>query len=261
MSDSGWRIIGEIVARIFVTGGVRCDGPAGSFADADLPGAQGRAAFGILVMERRPLTRDALADLVWGDALPAHWNGALTSILSKVRRLVSSAGMDGAEVVASSGGTCAIHLPADAWVDVEEAGRRLDAAEGAVRRGDAVTATTDATVASAILRRPLLPGLTGDWIDARRARHDDALQQCLLVLAAGWNTRGNHDLAATIAADAVSRDPLRERAHRELIRAELGRGDRGAALRAYDRCVRVLDDELAIGPDPATRELVANLAD
>jgi len=247
------------VARIFVTGGVRCDGPAGSFADADLPGAQGRAAFGILVMERRPLARDALADLMWGDALPAQWNGALTSMLSKIRRLVSAAGLEGAAVVSSAGGTCAIHLPAGTWVDVEEAERRLDAAEGAVRRGDAVTATTDATVASAILRRPLLPGLNGDWIEARRRHHDDAIQRCLLVLAAGWNSRGNHDLAATIAADAISRDPLRERAHRELIRAELGRGDRGAALRAYDRCVRVLDDELAVRPDPATRELVADL--
>ncbi|WES66280.1 bacterial transcriptional activator domain-containing protein [Microbacter sp. GSS18] len=247
------------MARIFVTGGVRCEGPDGSFADADLPGAQGRAAFGILVLERRPLTRDALADLVWGEALPAQWNGALTSILSKVRRLVTGTGLDGGAVVASAGGTCAIHLPADAWVDVEEAGRRLDAAEGALRRGDAVSATTDATVASAVLRRPLLPGLSGDWIEARRAQHDDALQRCLLVLATGWNARGNHDLAAIIAADAVSRDALRERAHRELIRAELGRGDRGAALRAYDRCVRVLDDELAIAPDPATRALIAHL--
>lgn len=246
------------MARIYLTGGVRCEGPDGLFTDADLPGAQGRAVFAILTMEHRPLTRDALGDLVWGAAPPPHWNDALTSILSKIRRLLSATGLDGSSIVSSGGGTCAFVLPPDTWVDAEEAQRRLDAAEGALRRGDPRSVTRDATVASAILRRPLLPGIEGEWVHRRRDQQDDALHRCLLALAVAWNMLGAFDLAAVIAADAIDRDPLRETAHRELIRAELGRGDRGAARRAYERCVRVLDAELGVRPDPSTVRLLTD---
>jgi DNA-binding SARP family transcriptional activator len=259
LPDDGWRIMGEMLARVYLTGGLRFDGPSGSFGDTELPGPQGRLAFAVLVVERRAVTREHLASLVWDDAPPEAWSAALTSILSKVRHLVTRAGLDGRRVVVSSGGSCGIRLPAGCWVDLEDAERRTDRAQGALRHGDSATAAREATVASAVLRRPFLPGLRADWADARRARLEEVLLRCLVTLAGARSELGDHDLAAVVAAEAIRRDPLRETAHRALVRAELGRGDRGAAARAYQDLVRTLEVELGVPPSPQTAALLDGL--
>jgi pimeloyl-ACP methyl ester carboxylesterase len=54
----------------------------------------------------------------------------------------------------------------------------------------------------------------------------------------------------------VALDPLSESAHRHLIRAYLAAGDRAAAERQTEICIRLLRDELGVAPDPATLALV-----
>lgn len=235
------------------------EGPAGAFVDADLPGAQGRLAFAALVVTRQPLTRDALAELVWDGHLPNQCSGAMTTTISKIRSLVTRIGLDGRATVPSLDGTYAIVLPGDGWVDLEDAHRRLDRAEGALRHSDLEVATSEATVASAILRRTLLAGIEGSWIDEQRRRQADALYRCFVVLAEAWTRRGDHQLAAVAAESAVAQDPLRELGHRLLIRAEWSRGDRGAALRALARCEELLAVELGVAPSPETQRLAAEL--
>ncbi len=247
------------MARVYLTDGLRLEGPAGAFADGDLPGSQGRLAFAALVSERRTLSRDALAEILWDGRLPPRWNGALSTVLSKIRSLVSATGLDGKAIVLSSAGTTAIHLPADSWVDVEDAYRRLDRAEGRLRHDDPTAATGDATVAVSILRRPFLAGIDNAWVEARRRANSDALHRGLIVLAEAWNRLGDHGLAATVAERAIALDPLREIGHRLLMEAEWRRGDRGAALRAAARCERVLVDELGAHPSPETQELAATI--
>jgi DNA-binding SARP family transcriptional activator len=250
-----WSIVGESLARLYLTGGIRVEGSLGQFADGDLPGNQGRVAFVALTLERRPLSRDQLADIVWGESLPARWNGALTTIVSKIRSLMTSVGLQGHDVMVSSGGTYQIVLPSESWVDMEEALTRLDRAEGAVRHHEFLDATRDGTVASSILRRPLLSGVDNTWVDGVRQRQADALHRCLIALAESWNQLGDHQLSATIAESAVQLDPLREIGHRLLIEAEIELGDRGAASRALLRCERTLHEELDVAVSPETAAL------
>lgn len=247
------------MARLHLTGGIRFEGPDGVFDDGDLPGHQGRIAFAALAIERRPLSHDELADIVWSERPPDRWKTALTAVMSKIRRLVSDIGLDGTRVVASSGGTYALAVPTETWVDVEDAMRRLDRAEGALRHGDAATASGEATVATAILRRPLLAGVDCLWLDDARRRQTDALFRCATTLADAWIRLGDHQLAATAAELAIELDPLRETAHRLLIEAERGRGDRGAALRAYARCESTLASEVGVAPSRETRLLAEQL--
>lgn len=251
--------VGKSLAHVFLTGGLRVEGPAGSFTDAELPGPQGRVAIAALVIERRPLTRDALAEIVWDGLLPPKWEGALSTIISKIRSLLSGVGLDGKSMVPTVGGTYAIALPADTWVDLEDAIRRLDRAEGALRHGDTVTATTEGTAASGVLRRSFLAGCEHDWVSAQRRRQDDRLHRCSVVLARSWIDRGDPGLAAVIAEAAVALDPLREVGHRLVIEAELARGDRGAARRAYEVCARILQEELGVAPSIETTDLASEL--
>ena len=247
------------MARLYLTGGLRLDGPAGSFTDGDLPGNQGRIAFAALAVERRPLSHDRLADIVWDESPPAQWKTALTPVVSKTRSLISETGLDGPSLLTSSGGTYALHLNADIWVDLEDAIRRLDRAEGHLRHGRDGDAARDATVASSILRRPFLTGIDNLWADRVRQRLDDALYRCSVTLATSWNRLGDSQLAATAARTAIDLDPLRELGHRLLIEAELARGDHSAALVAYDHCVATLAEELDVRPSPETSRLVAAL--
>jgi DNA-binding SARP family transcriptional activator len=259
LANRGWQIIGETLQRVYVTGGLRIDGPAGSLIEADLPGAQGRLTFAVLAIERRPLARDELAEIVWDGELPRQWNAALTAIVSKIRRLVAATGLDGHDVVVSAGGSCALNWPGDTWIDLEDARRRLDRAAGAARQGDHWAVVRDTTVASAVFRRPLLAGVNAGWLDEQRRHHDEALYECLTLLASAWSSAGNHRLAATIAESAIRRDPLREVGYRLLIAAELSCGDHGAARRAYERCEQTLREELGVVPSRDTLAMIDKL--
>lgn len=245
------------MARLYLTGGLRLDGPAGGFTDADLPGTQGRIAFAALAVERRPLAHDQLAEIIWDEQPPAQWKHTLAPVVSKIRAFLTAAGLDGSTVLASGGGAYSLSLPADTWVDLEDALRRLDRAEGALRHGQHEAAARDATVASSILRRPFLTGIDNLWVDRVRSRLTDALYRCSIALATAWNHLGDHQLAATVAESAIELDPLRELAHRVLIEAELARGDHSAALRAHARCVDILASELDASPSPETLRLVS----
>ncbi len=187
--------------------------------------------------------------------MPSQWKTALAPVISKTRSLITTAGLDGSDVLTSAGGAYELRLPSDIWVDLEDALRRLDRAEGAIRHDDAAAAARDATVASSILRRPFLTGIDNLWADRVRDRLADSLYRCSITLATAWIHLGDHQLAATAARTAIDLDPLRELAHRLLIEAEHGRGDHSAALRAYTRCADILATELAAQPSPETVRL------
>jgi DNA-binding SARP family transcriptional activator len=244
---------------LYLTGGLRLDGPSGHFVDTDLPGNQGRIAFAALATERRPLSHDQLADIVWDERLPTQWKNALAPVISKVRSLITTTGLNGPRMLTSSGGAYELLLPADVWVDLENALRRLDLAEGALRHNDHADAAHHATVASSVLRRPFLTGIDNRWADTVRIRLADALYRCSTTLATAWNHLGDHQLAVTAAQTAIDLDPLRESAHRLLIEAEHARGDHSAALRAYARCTDVLATELNTSPSPETHRLARDI--
>lgn len=241
--------------RLHLTGGIHFDGPSDDFGDADLPGNQGRVAFAALVIERRPLSHGELAEIVWDERPPRQWKSTLAPVVSKIRSLITASGLDGTSVLTSSGGAYQLLWPGDIWVDLEQAFRRLDNAEGAIRHCDHPGAARDATVASSVLRRPFLTGIDNNWADRVRHRLADAFYRSSITLAIAWNHLGDHQLAATTAQAAIDLDPLREVGHRLLIQAEHARGDHSAALRAYARCHDILAAELDTSPSPETVQL------
>src|SRR5690242_3135387 len=138
---------------------------------AAFPGQQGRVAFALLVMERsRPVSRAELVDALWPTETPPSCEVALNAVVSKLRALLTRAGLDGASTLVTSQGCYELCLPAHAWVDLEAAADAIHEAETALRAGDPGAAYGPSAVAHHIARRPLLPGAEGSWIDARRTR-------------------------------------------------------------------------------------------
>jgi DNA-binding SARP family transcriptional activator len=61
------------------------------------------------------------------------------------------------------------------------------------------------------------------------------------------------------ALEAVRSEPLRESAHRLVIRVHLAEGNGGEALRQFELCRRLLFDRLGLSPSDQLVELVAEL--
>jgi DNA-binding SARP family transcriptional activator len=126
------------------------------------PGRQGRLVFVYLVSEHgRPVFRDELAEVLWGDRPPATWEKALGGIASKLRALLGECGLNGAEVLTSAFGCYRLELPEGSWIDLVAAARGADAAEAALAAGKPDKAKAEAGRAASVARLPLLPGGDG----------------------------------------------------------------------------------------------------
>jgi YVTN family beta-propeller protein len=233
----------------------------GVLVDEDrLPGRQGRLVFAYLVTEQgRAVPRDELADVLWGVTPPARWEKALGVIASKLRVLLSECGVDGAKALTSAFGCYRLELPEESWVDLVAAARAADAAETARAAGRAVDAKAQARQAALIARLSLLPGEDGAWVEAKRRELADVHLRALECLAEVCLDSGEPSEAARWAHELIELEPFRESGHRRLMQAHVAAGNSAEALRAYERCRRLLADELGAYPSPETESIYRDL--
>ena len=238
--------------RFYLTGRVTIEGER-LVDQSELPGRQGRLALVHLVAARdQPVPLTELAQALWGDDLPRTWEPSLRAVVSKLRMAIQGAG-GGAEI--ASDASCYQVLLRDGWVDVEVAANAVDRAEGAWRTRNTGQAWSEAVVAAAIARRPLLPGEDLPWVAELRRRLRSLAVRSLDVLARVHLERAEHPLAVQVARELVELEPFREAGHRHLMRAHAAAGDRGEALRTYERLRALLGDELGVGPSTETEAL------
>ena len=216
-------------------------------------GPLGGLALAFLVTERsRPVTRDELAEVLWGEALPPSWEPSLRAVVSRVRRRLEAVGMVG-DVITGGGGCYQLHLPEEAVVDIEEAAADLEAARHAVAHGHWGTAQERAGAAADAAGHRFLPGLGGLWVEHRQAELDELRVSALEILADAASAGGDHAAALAAAQAAVAAQPLRESAHLRVMAAHAGAGNAAEALRAYERCRVVLAEELGVSPSERVR--------
>jgi DNA-binding SARP family transcriptional activator len=237
--------------RVSLTGRLEVETDSTTLDATRLPGRQGRVVLAYLVAERdRPVPSEELAEALWGTAPPPTWRPALRGLVSKVRGFLEALELPADDMLTSSSGCYQLALPDDATVDVELAAAEADAAERALAGGDLERARSAATTARVLAGRPLLPGQEGPWVERRRAAWHEVLVRALQVLVDVGLADGRGELAVQSATQLVGLEPFRESAHLRLLRAHAMAGDRGEALRAYDRCRRLLAAELGVDPSP-----------
>ena len=224
------------------------------------PGRQGRLLFAYLVAEQgRAVPRDELAEALWGDAPPATWDKALTVLVSKLRAVLSDGGIDGTAALTGAFGCYRLELPAGSWVDIVEAARAADEAETALAAGGPEQAKTAAALAETLVRQPFLPGDDGAWVEEKRRQIADVRVRALSVLAETSLSSGDAREAVKWSAEIVALEPFRESGYRQLMRAHVAAGNRAEALRVYERCRRLLADELGTYPSPETEAIYRGL--
>jgi DNA-binding SARP family transcriptional activator len=183
------------------------------------------------------VSRDQLARELWPDSAAAQARTNLRKLLHNLRRSTS-----GPPDVIDVGGSLVRWSAGPAvWVDVV-------AFDDALVGGDPAGAV-------ACYRGDLLPGCDDDWVVVERERLRRLAVEALVGLAGSAAAAGRDAEVVEHARHLLRIDPLHERACRLLMQALTRQGERGEALRSYDRLAERLADDLGTAPEPATTAL------
>jgi two-component SAPR family response regulator len=146
-------------------------------------------------------------------------------------------------------------LTADVWLDVDEF-------ESVIKEGDAIY-RQDATRAVPFYRQAMQLYQGGflqefpyeEWCSEERERMSVLFLQMAERLAATFVQQQAWEDAVKIANIILTYDDCWESAYRILMQAFVEQGQRGQAVRAYQRCVERLDSVLGVMPSPVTTQL------
>jgi DNA-binding SARP family transcriptional activator len=188
--------------------------------------------------------RTAIAGQLWPDVPEAHAHGSLRSALWRVQKIAPG-------LIKVSGDT--LSLAAGVQVDVQEL------ADWAERVSDPRLTIEEISATDVRLHGDLLPGWYDDWVLLDRERLRQLRMHALEVLADRLAAARHYGEAVQAAYSAVRAEPLRESAHRAVIRVHLAEGNLVEALRVYDAFRAMLADELGVAPTRQMSDLVCRI--
>ncbi|MGC3992783.1 MAG: BTAD domain-containing putative transcriptional regulator [Propionicimonas sp.] len=204
-----------------------------------------RRLLAYVALQHRPAARGRISEALWADVDPRHAAASLRSCLWRLAPL---------RIVTSS--ATHIHLDPRVEVDVDQLALLASSPPVAPR------ATEDLVALSLRLVRAgddLLPGWDDDWVVLERERCRQACLRAMDLVGDELVDSGRSDDALRIALAATAAEPLRESAHRVLVRAHLSQGNVAEAVREYLRFAELLEDELGARPSATMRELLSPL--
>ncbi len=221
----------------------------GTLLEIDTRKALALAAY--LVVEGAPQGRDTLVNLLWPESDASRGRAALRRTLSALNKAL------GGRALVATRQTVGLDLGSEDFIDVAEFDRLVDESGTDT---DAATTVSLLTPAVQMYAGDFLAGFSlrdspefDEWqftqSEVYRARFATVLDRLLWAHA----DLGDFDEAIVLAKRRVALDPIHEPAHRRLIELHASAGDRSAALRQYQECVRILDRELGVAPLDETR--------
>lgn len=208
---------------------------------------KGLALLAYVALADHPQRRELLATLLWPESDQSRARGSLRREISHLNQLLG-----------------------DGWLAVDRENISLQP-DAAIRVDvtDFLTLANQSNMqaliqAANLYRGDLLTGFTlsdAPDFDEWHFFQSEALRQqatrILDQLADECGRQTDHSQAIGYARRRLSLDPLHEEAHRRLMHFYAQAGQQAAALRQFDTCVRILDEELGVPPDKETEELAA----
>lgn len=210
--------------------------------------------------EGRRATRSHIRTILWADSDREKANASLRQLIARIHRVELTSGV----VLLSMEGE-ALGLTPTCRVDYDDFLVALDATASGENAGAAIRQRCDAL--AALWHGVLLEGLAfgeaalDEWLEARREQMRRRFLEAGRRVLDAPSLPEYADAQWRLAEKILDIDRTEEVAYRSMIRVCLARGDRGYALRVFNRCKRILRDELAVEPDSLTLALGAQLRD
>ena len=206
-------------------------------------GRKTRGLLAILALAApRLVIRSRLAELLWSRRLEEQ---ARASLRQEVHRLGEALEPAGQEIVRAARDHLSLRSDL-VWVDVHEALRAPEADPSAL----------------SLLDEPLLEDFDGidpafdQWLAAERQRlrnHGRSVAETLM------RQHPEPEAVIPVAMRLLASDRMHEGAWRGLMAAYAGRGERGLATQAYERCKAALADGMKTAPSLETQRLAADI--
>ena len=211
----------------------------GGVAVALPAGAQRLVAF--VALHERPVQRDYVAGMLWLDSPDERAAANLRSMLWRIQR--RTRGLIDA-------GPHGLRLADGVRVDLRDAERLAHRELDGVEPGAFDTS---------FFAADLLPDWYDDWVLLERERFRQLRLRALEALCERRTREGRLSEALDAGLLSLAAEPLRESAHRALVRVHLADGNAVEALRQYRLCRRLLAEQLGVEPTSQLRDLVAGL--
>jgi DNA-binding SARP family transcriptional activator len=213
--------------------------------------------FSYLVLHRdRPIPRETLAGLLWGDTSTAQSKKSLRQTLWQLQAIVDSRLVPAeGRLLSTDVDTVQCYSEPLLWLDVAAFEQSFSLVHGvpAEQLDDASAQMLHDSVQ--LYNGDLLEGWYQDWCLYERERLQNMLLIMLDKLMAYSEARRRYEDGLFYGMQVLKRDRARERTHRQLMRLYYLAGDRTGALRQYEHCAAALDEELGVKPSKSTLEL------
>jgi DNA-binding SARP family transcriptional activator len=213
-----------------------------------------RALLGLLLVHtNETLSRDRLIEELWAETPPATVESALHVYLSRLRRLLDSAGAGGALVREGYGYRLRVE-PEE--LDANRFDRLAGDGSEALAAGRAELAADYLRQALALWRGPALADLQSErFAISAGARLEEERVSALEQRLEADLTLGRHRQLISELETLVAEHPYRERLRAQLMLALYRAGRQAEALGAYREARRTLTDELGLEPSQELKEL------
>lgn len=209
------------------------------------------ALLAYLAVTGEPQQRDTFATMFWPDSSQSAARTALRRDLSALHRALDKAWL----VIDRE--TIGLRHEPELWLDVAEFQQRVAGSQSHTHPAAEPCAPCLAalTEAAALYRDDFLAGFTlpdcPDF-DEWQFFHTESLRQSLAAalerLVQAHRSQEDHEAAIPYARRWLALNPLHEPAHRQLMQLYAQTGQQAAALRQYQLCVQILEEELGVLP-------------
>jgi DNA-binding SARP family transcriptional activator len=219
-------------------------------------GRRGRSIFAyLLLQQQRSAAKDQLFDVFWPDAEPISAQNRLRVAVSSLRRDLKA--VTDQQVVEFHDGSYRIDPNSEIRLDADDFERSAKEARSAEALGLADEALAAYSQALDCYRADLLTDMPyEEWTVLPREALRVSYLECLSDAASLNMSRGAYGEVLRLAWATLAADPLREDAHRLIMRCHAAQGRLHQSQRQFELCRHELATTLGVEPAPETVKLL-----
>lgn len=209
-------------------------------------GAQTQEFFYYFLSHPEGVLKEQIGEIFWPDRSPAKMHSAFHATLFRLRKVLFP------DCVILDSDRYRLNPEIQLWYDVTEFIRLLEEAERSQSEPAAVQLYQQAIN---LYQGDYLAQFYSEWCAPERERLQERYLNAVDILLGTYMRQEKYDQAAALCQRALIIDPYREALYRRLMECASLTGDRATAIRYYQQCVKMLEEDMGVEPMPETQAL------